>query len=89
MYRHFQSWNDPVQYRVSYQKEMARNQFTVRIIYCTPTQAERLEGYLILRHQPEDNIKGIEELNYSTSQISQMMAAGEKYNETPADFVPF
>lgn len=89
MYRHFQHWNDPKQYRVSYQSEMKKNRFTVRVIFCTPRQAKRLESYLILRHLPDDNIQGMNDEKYSTPEMKQIMEAGEKYHETPAVFVPF
>jgi excinuclease UvrABC nuclease subunit len=64
MYRHFQSWAKteykggkviPAQYRVSYLHKMKRNKYTVRIVFCTAKQAQRLEKALILKHKPKDN----------------------------------
>lgn len=56
MYRHFQEWNDRTQQiRITYYNKLKTNNYTVRIIYCTPKQAARLEGALILKHQPRDN----------------------------------
>jgi excinuclease UvrABC nuclease subunit len=52
--RHFQSWNDPTQERVTYASQPREN-YTIRFVSCTPKQAEALERRLILRHQPRDN----------------------------------
>jgi len=50
--RHFQSWEDKTQVRVSY-KNMAG--ITVRIILTTPERAAALEKALIIKLHPEDN----------------------------------
>lgn len=89
MYRHFQSWNDPTQYRVTYQKQLKKHSFTVRIIFCTPGQAKRLEAYLILRYTPEDNINGMDDMAFTPPEMKSILAAGEQYDDTPATFVPF
>lgn len=34
---------------------MDLNSYTVRIIFTTPLQAERLEAYLVNKYQPRDN----------------------------------
>lgn len=53
--RHFQSWDDRTQVRVSYSKRDRANA-TVRITLCrTPAQAQRLESALIIKYQPVDN----------------------------------
>jgi len=50
--RHFQSWEDRQQIRVTYPKEGT----TVRIIYTnTAAQARQLEKALIIKHKPADN----------------------------------
>lgn len=50
--RHFQSWEDRQQIRVTYPKEGT----TIRVIYTnTPAQARQLEKALIIKHQPPDN----------------------------------
>jgi len=54
LYRHFESWNDK-QYRVTYQSRLHRDKFTVRVIICSPARSQKLEGALILKHQPRDN----------------------------------
>ena len=52
MYRHFQSWNDRRQIRVTYDPDKVK----VRVIYCRDgIQADRLEKALILKHKPIDN----------------------------------
>lgn len=51
LYRHFQEWNDREQRRRVYPK----NSYKVRIIVCTPAQAERLEKYFINKIKPKDN----------------------------------
>jgi excinuclease UvrABC nuclease subunit len=53
MYRHFQSWNDPTQIRITYNGKSKA--LRVRVILCTPAQAVRLEKMLILKHKPKDN----------------------------------
>lgn len=51
IYRHFQEWNDRRQFRNIYNKYG----YTIRIILTTPTQAPKLEAYLIQKMQPKDN----------------------------------
>jgi len=52
MYRHFQSWKDKRQIRITYDPAKVK----VRVIYCrTYDQADRLEKALILKHKPKDN----------------------------------
>ncbi|RFZ84757.1 hypothetical protein DYU05_03895 [Mucilaginibacter terrenus] len=64
LYRHFQTWNDinyrtqkvkPPSDRVTYKNRMKRNRYTVRIVFCPPGQAARLERALIIKYQPRDN----------------------------------
>jgi len=51
--RHFQSWNDPTQVRITYPKS---SNVTARIVYTnTGKQAEKLERALILKLNPADN----------------------------------
>lgn len=52
MYRHFQSWDDPRQIRITY------DPFKVKVVvtYCeTPEEADILEKSLILKYKPKDN----------------------------------
>jgi hypothetical protein len=55
LYRHFQRWNHPYQQVTTYQSRMNAHSYTVRVIYTTPLQAERLEAYLVNKYQPRDN----------------------------------
>lgn len=51
--RHFQSWKDPRQVRITYPRA---SYVTARVIYTnTGSQAAALEKALILKHRPEDN----------------------------------
>jgi hypothetical protein len=54
MYRHFQQWTHREQEVTTYAGQDIDN-FTVRVIYCTPKQAEAAEKYLIKRYKPRDN----------------------------------
>ena len=54
MYRHFQTWNHSGQEVVSYNHK-GNDIYTVRVVYCSPAQASRLEKYLIKKHKPRDN----------------------------------
>jgi excinuclease UvrABC nuclease subunit len=49
--RHFQAWPDSKQIRITYPKQG----YNVRIVLCTPLQAERLERALIVKYKPKDN----------------------------------
>jgi len=49
--RHFESWEDRQQIRVTYSKEG----YNIRVVFCTPLQAERLERALIIKYNPKDN----------------------------------
>lgn len=69
MYRHFQTWNHRSQEVVSYNAK-GNNNYTVRVIYCTPTQAGRLEKYLIKKHKPRDNAQTYE-LNFEDRKTGQ------------------
>lgn len=57
LYRHFQSWHDRKQVRVTYNEQIRWNKdrYKVRVIYCTREQADTLEIKLILKHNPRDN----------------------------------
>jgi len=54
LYRHFQTWKDPIQQRITYKNIKG---IKVRVVYCnTPKDADRLEKALIIKMQPPDNI---------------------------------
>ena len=50
--RHFQSWKDPRQVRVSYADKYA---YKVRIVITTQQRAQALERALIIKYKPKDN----------------------------------
>lgn len=52
MYRHFQSWNDPTQRRVTF-KQLA--DVSIRVIFCPASKAAILEEALILKYKPKHN----------------------------------
>lgn len=53
LYRHFQTWNDPTQVRITYKQ---LKNIKVRVIYTnTPGQAAKLEKALIIKYKPKDN----------------------------------
>jgi hypothetical protein len=89
IYRHFQSWTDPTQRRVTYQNELKNNSFTVRVILCTPKQAQRLEKYLILKYLPEDNELKIDLFSETKQEQRAAKKVVNDYFGTPVDNVPF
>ncbi len=53
LYRHFQSWEDKRQVRVTYERLAG---IKVRVIYCNNSiNADRLEKALIIKYKPSDN----------------------------------
>lgn len=50
IYRHFQVWND-----IRERKVYNKTGYLIRIIFCVPTKADRLEKYLIQKFNPRDN----------------------------------
>lgn len=53
LYRHFQEWKHPYQEVITYKGK--KKDYTVRVILTTPSQAPRLEAYLVNKYQPRDN----------------------------------
>ena len=79
--RHFQSWNDRTQIRVTYPQSEA---YKIRIVYTrTGSQAAELERALILKYRPTDNPNKLE--NYLFSKNDQEIIQQE-YNQTEAPF---
>jgi len=50
--RHFQSWKDKAQVRVTYPQTAG---YTVRVVITTPERAAALEKALIVKYKPTDN----------------------------------
>lgn len=83
MYRHFQKWDHPSQPVVTYVNK-DRNNYLVRVVYCTPKQAAALEELLIVKYKPTDNPQKLEFIaNKSSYQVEVL----EKFYE--AVEVPF
>lgn len=55
--RHFQSWADKTQARVTYPQGAG---YQIRIVYTSPQRAEKLERALILTKRPKDNPNKLE-----------------------------
>lgn len=52
---HFTQWRDKRQVRVTYVDQLKHNDFTVRVVLCTPARARKLEKALIVKYKPKDN----------------------------------
>jgi hypothetical protein len=65
MYRHFQQWSHQGQEVITYAGNDL-DDYTVRVIYCTPKQAEAAEKYLIKKHKPRDNSYKYEDIELTT-----------------------
>jgi len=90
--RHFQAWDDPRQYRVTYRDQIEANDYHVAVIFATPKQAEALEKALVLKYNPRDNEVKYEAYQldlYDEQQLSKMEATPEE--EPPEDYsdIPF
>lgn len=84
LYRHFQSWNDPTQVRVTYPK----TGYTVRVVLTSPGRAAKLERALIVKNKPKDNPLKYEnyQLLHAEKRIEQDY---ESCEFTPLNEVPF
>lgn len=87
MYRHFQSWKDKTQQRVTYDGK--NPDITVRLIYCSRVQADRLEKYLISRYDPRDNINRYQTVDYSPREVDRIAEVGQTFETTPDEWTPF
>jgi hypothetical protein len=77
MYRHFQAWNHREQEVITYAGQDL-DRYSVRVIYCTPKQAEAAEKYLIKKYKPRDNTYKYEDIILNTYDKS----TGKKIQET-------
>jgi hypothetical protein len=84
MYRHFQSWNDPRQYRVTY---LDRDNYEVRLILVEFEKVEYFERRLIWYLNPRDNLNRYEEEkeHYDNMQdeLNGVDPFGEEVEEVP------
>lgn len=70
--RHFQSWEDRSQVRITYPKA---SYVTGRVVYTnTGRQAAQLETALILKHRPPDNPKKYEQAQMDFSDLNIVQA---------------
>lgn len=76
--RHFQSWSDPTQERITYQGR-PRSWYTIRIVAAPAAKAEQLEMSLIIKKQPRDNAIKYE----SYTNAPQDAALIRQYEEAP------
>ena len=86
LYRHFQSWEDDNQVRVTYPK----SGYQIRIILCTPKQAKNLEEALRYKYLPKENPQDLPGDFFLDSYHKIVM---QREKETPVsaidDFIPF
>lgn len=81
MYRHFQRWNHPYQKVISYSNPQ---DYTCRVILCTPNQAYKLELYLINKYKPRDNDRQTEIYNnQGEKEFQQVQEAETETYEMP------
>jgi len=86
LYRHFQSWNDPQQVRVIYNKN--DDQIKVRVIYCNNTKAKKLESALIIRYEPKDNPDKLSNLIIDRSEKKVLIELDDEFVTLNGD-LPF
>jgi excinuclease UvrABC nuclease subunit len=55
LYRHFEVWRHSTQEVTTYRSNLKKNDYTVRVVFCTAAQAVKLERALIIKHKPRDN----------------------------------
>lgn len=82
LYRHFQSWIDPTQQRVTY--KAIRNRATVRVVLTNRAdQAAKLEKALILLYQPKDNPDKLERYTDTPAKITALASTIDDYEAEP------
>lgn len=86
MYRHFQSWQDKTQQRVTYSPK--NNNLTARVIYTnTPGQAIKLETAARIKYNPTDNPQKIADFEITPQENAIFDKANTiKYYEGPIPF---
>lgn len=86
LYRHFQTWNDPTQQRVTYNPNNPN--IKVRVIYCAPSRAHKLERALILKYQPADNPNKYELYTFTKKDQQTAEDAEQEFTSDNVD-IPF
>lgn len=87
LYRHFQSWQDPQQVRIVYDKNDPN--IKVRIIYTTAARARKLEKAIIIKYQPKDNPDKYENYLDLNRQESKVIEQAENEFTANNDDLPF
>ena len=86
MYRHFQSWDDSRQKRVSY--HLQPGAYSCRVIWCkTANEAANLEEALIIKLKPSDNTMKLE--RYQEKHIRAITEEIDAEHISPAEPCPF
>ena len=83
MYRHFQSWNDNTQQRITYKN---RSSYLVRLVFTSPARANKLEEGLRAKYQPQDNPQQIKLNQLDKQAIKQ---TEEYFKSTVRTDIPF
>jgi hypothetical protein len=91
--RHFQVWNSKKQETVTYVNSRFWNDYTIRVVFLSPTKALKLEQALILKHKPRDNSYMLNLLEMDAKEAAkierQLDKAIEEYEESPKyDYPP-
>ena len=80
--RHFQSWDDPKQYRYTVNPET----HTIRFVLTgTANRAGRLEKALILKHNPEGNVNLISEAEKRSAAFLNVLKMKAEYEKQQAE----
>lgn len=87
LYRHFQQWNHKYQEVITYASKYNTNNYTVRVVLCSPTRAEKLEGALIQKYKPRDNSMKLKK--YEEDSTAGSKEVEEYFNTTPSANDPF
>lgn len=80
MYRHFQKWDDKTQVRISYKVSPL---YKVRVVYCSPTNAQKLEKALIVKFKPKDNPIKYDLFTLKESDKDMIKEVSEMISEAP------
>lgn len=86
MHRHFQSWDDSTQIRISYPAKNSSSNYQCRVILCSPGKAEKLERLLILKYKPIDNPYKFAAMSTVTNADNKLLA---EFVGTPVESCPF
>lgn len=88
--RHFQQWIDNGRERITYDSNLHRYRYTVRIVFVSPTRALRLEEALIRKHRPRDNSFKLHQIELYPAEEMKQQEILQEYEDTWTDVVaPF